>query len=297
MSVPAASEWRGRPERGSPWLVRFMAWLSITIGRSASRIPLRLIALYFFLTAGSARTHARAFLARALGRAPSLAEEFRLFFTFSTTIHDRVFFLRDRFDLFDIDVHGTDAFDSEGALLMGGHVGSFEVLRACGRQLGKRRVAMAMHEENPRVSRILADVLGTDGAREVIALGRPQSMLDLAARLEEGALVGVLADRVRGDEPALRVEFMGAPAAFPIGPMRMAAALRRRVIFMSGVHRGGNRYEVRFEPLADFTGVESLTRDERDAKVREAIAAYARRLEEVARGAPDNWFNFHDFWA
>lgn len=297
MSVPAASEWRGRPERGSPWLVRFMAWLSITIGRPASRIPLRAIATYFFLTAGSARRHARAFLHRALGRTPTLRDEYRLFFTFSTTIHDRVFFLRDRFDFFDIQVHGTELFDAKGAVLMGGHVGSFEVLRACGRQMGKRRVVMAMHEENPRVSRILAEVLGGDAAREVIALGRPQSMLDLAARLEEGALVGVLADRCRGDEPSVRVGFLGAPAAFPLGPMRMAAALRQRAIFMSGVHRGGNRYEIRFEPLADFSDVESLSRAQRDAKVRDAVAEYARRLEGVARDAPDNWFNFHDFWA
>ena len=286
-----------RAERGSPWLVRFMAWLSIAIGRGASRVVLRGIALYFMLTAGSARKHARAFLERALGRKPTFADEYRLFFAFSTTIHDRVFFLRDRFDLFDIDRQGADLFDDEGALLMGGHVGSFEVLRACARHMAKRRVAMAMHEENPRVTRILGEVLGDDHSREVIALGRPQSMLELAARLDEGALVGVLADRTRGDEPTLRVDFLGAPAAFSIGPMRMAAALRRRAFFMSGVYRGGNRYEVRFEPLADFTDVDSLSRAQRDAKVREAVAEYARRLERVARDAPDNWFNFHDFWA
>jgi len=114
--------------------------------------------------------------------------------------------------------------------------------------------------------------------------------------MEEGALVGILGDRTRGDEPVVHVPFLGADAPLPIGPMRVAAALRARVIFMAAIYRGGNRYEVRFEPLADFGNVDSMTRAERDAAVREAIAEYVRRLEKCAREAPDNWFNFHDFW-
>ncbi len=246
--TPAPSEWTRRPERGSVPIVRFMAWLSVAIGRAASRVPLRFIALYFFVTGGTARHHARVFLARALGRPPSLAEEFRLFFAFSTTIHDRIYFLRGRFDLFDIDVKGAEIFD------------------------------------NP------------DVASDIVALGRPQSMLELAARLEEGVLVGMMADRLLGDVPSIRVPFLGAEAAFPTGPMRIGAALRRRVIFMAGLSRGGNRYEIRFEPLADFTALDTMDRESRDRAVREGVAAFARRLEDCARDAPFNWFNFHDFW-
>ena len=73
-------------------------------------------------------------------------------------------------------------------------------------------------------------------------------------------------------------------------------ALRRRVIFMVGLYRGGNRYEIRFEPLADFTGIEPLTRAARARLIEDAIAVYARRVEHYAREEPANWFNFHDFW-
>ena len=76
--------------------------------------------------------------------------------------------------------------------------------------------------------------------------------------------------------------------------MRMAAALRRPVFLMIGLYRGGNRYEIRFEPLADFSDGDRSGRDE---KVRAAIEAYVARLEHYCREAPDNWFNFHDFWA
>jgi len=296
MSTRATAEWTQRPERGSLPVVRFMAWLSVAIGRGASRILLRFIVLYFFVTGGPARRHSAGFLQRALGRRPSLMETYGLFFSFGSTIHDRVYFLRGRFDLFDIEVTGGDLFDGEGALLMGGHVGSFEVLRSCGRSIGHRRVVMTMYEMNARLSRDVLAAVNPEATTDILLLGRPQSMLELAARLEEGALVGMLADRTPGEEPVLRVPFLGREAPFPTGPMRIAAALRRRVIFMAGLYRGGNRYEIRFEPLADFSNLDAVNREVRDAAVREAVTRYASLLEQCAREAPDNWFNFHDFW-
>jgi predicted LPLAT superfamily acyltransferase len=121
-------------------------------------------------------------------------------------------------------------------------------------------------------------------------------MLQLGERLEAGHLVGVLADRTLGKEATIDVPFLGATAAFPTGPMRMAAALRRPVVFMVGLYRGGNRYEIHFERLADFSDAEESSRGERERLVREAVQRYAARLEHYCRAAPDNWFNFHDFW-
>jgi predicted LPLAT superfamily acyltransferase len=181
-------------------------------------------------------------------------------------------------------------------LLMGGHLGSFEAMRACGRVLAGRHVVMAMYEENARQINGVLSAVDPGAMRDVVALGHVESMLELRDRLDEGAIVGVLADRTLGNEPTIRVPFLGEEAQFPTGPMRMAAALRQRVLFMAGLYRGGNRYDVRFEELADFTDLEGHTRAERDARVRAAVERYAARLEHYCREAPDNWFNFHDFW-
>ena len=294
--MPAAAEWTRRPERGSVTAVRFMAWVSLTLGRTLSRLLIPVAATYFLATGGAARRNVAAFLTRALGRRPTLLEQYRTFASFCATVHDRIYFVRGRFDLFDVQVKGAELFNNEGALLMGGHVGSFEALRACGRELGKRRVAMAMYEVNARLFSDVLAAINPELKDDVVALGTPQSMIELANRLEGGALVGLLADRTRGDEPTIDVPFLGANAPFPTGPMRVAAALRGRVLFMAGLYRGGNRYDVRFETLADFSNVEGMTRTQRDEAVREAVAAYAARLERTARESPENWFNFHDFW-
>jgi predicted LPLAT superfamily acyltransferase len=73
----------------------------------------------------------------------------------------------------------------------------------------------------------------------------------------------------------------------------MAAMLRRPVIFMTGLYRGGNRYDIHFEKLADFTQIE---RAERGAQVQAALARYVALLEKHCRSAPYNWFNYFDFW-
>jgi predicted LPLAT superfamily acyltransferase len=120
-------------------------------------------------------------------------------------------------------------------------------------------------------------------------------MIALHERLESGDLVGVLADRTPGDEPVVQVPFFGEPAPFPTGPMRMAAALQRRVFLMVGLYLGGNRYRVVFEPLADFSA--SHPGPSRREEIEAGVRAYAARLEHHCREAPSNWFNFFDFWA
>jgi predicted LPLAT superfamily acyltransferase len=89
------------------------------------------------------------------------------------------------------------------------------------------------------------------------------------------------------------VSFLGATARFPLNPMRLAALLRRRVVFMVGLYRGGNRYHVVFEPLADFRQV---TRETRAAAIESGVQRYAQLLERHCRSDPYNWFNFFDFW-
>jgi predicted LPLAT superfamily acyltransferase len=292
----AQADWVRRSERGSLPIVRFMAWLSLAVGRRASRLLLGGITAYFFATGGKARAAVRAYLGRVLGREPRLREQFAVFSSFASTIHDRIYFLKGRFDLFEIRMHGAELFEGAGgALLMGAHLGSFEAMRACGRALPGRRVAMAMYEVNARLLHDVLAAIEPSAVQDIVALGRVDSMLELGERLEAGQMVGVLADRTLGAEPTIDVPFLGEPAAFPTGPMRMAAALRRPVYFMAGLYRGGNRYDIHFEKLADFTDL-GAGRGDRELRVAEAVRSYAARLEHFCREAPDNWFNFHDFW-
>ncbi len=296
---PGSAEWVRRRERGSAWLLRLMALFSLRVGRPAGRVVLYVIAAYFFLFAPRARRASIGYLRRVLGRRPTARDRFRQVMTFATTIHDRVYLLNERLQLFDIAVEGEElmrerARGGGGAFLVGAHLGSFEVMRALGRRRPDLRVAMVAYEANARKINAMVAAINPALAGGTVALGSAEAMLRVRGLLEEGVFVGMLGDRTPGGEATEVVEFLGAPARFPLGPMRLAALLQRRAVLMVGVHCGGNRYRVVFEEIADFSRV---AREEREGAIRAAVARYAGRLESYCRAYPYNWFNFFDFWA
>ncbi|HLZ97764.1 MAG TPA: hypothetical protein VKP66_07410 [Steroidobacteraceae bacterium] len=296
--TPKPAQWIGNRERGSLALLRIMAFLSIRLGRRLSRIPLFGITAYFFLFAPCARRESRRYLCRALGREPRARDRFRQILYFATAIHDRVYLINERYETFRITIEG-EALMREmsrrgtGAFLMGAHMGSFEVIGSVGRRNPGLHVSMAMYEDNARKINSILAAINPDANPDVIPLGHLDAMLRIAERLDRGAFVGLLGDRTLGEEPVHAVTLLGERAYLPTGPMRAAAILRRSVIFMVGLYRGGNHYHVVFEPVADFSAISPKTRDD---AVRAAVERYATLLEKYCRSDPYNWFNFFDFW-
>lgn len=279
-------------------LLRAMAWISLRLGRRAGRVVLHLIASYFLLFAPASRRASSNYLGRALGRPPHWRDLYQHFFTFAATIHDRIYLVNHRFELFDIEVHGEELLrrllaGGKGLFLMGAHLGSFEVIRAIGRKDTDLRIAMAMHQHNAQRINAMLAAINPEAVQDIIGLGHVDSMLKLRQRLDEGGVVGMLADRTPGNDTVYPVQILGSNANLPSGPFRMAALLQRPVVFMTGLYLGGNRYAIHFDPLADFS---TVGRGQRDAAVEVAITRYAALLDQYCRKAPYNWFNFFDFW-
>ena len=155
-------------------------------------------------------------------------------------------------DLFDIHIVGEDivaeiAGRKQGCILLGAHIGSFEVLRAVGRRQPDLKVSMVMYEDNARKINAVLNAINPNLAMDVLALGRSHSLIAVEERLAQGHFVGVLADRELESEGDARFPFLGDLARFPEGPFRMAMLLDRPVVLMLGLYRGGNRYDVHFE--------------------------------------------------
>jgi predicted LPLAT superfamily acyltransferase len=293
-----SADWIRHRERGSMALLKIMAFLSMRLGRALSRSVLYGIAVYFFLFGPNARRHSLHYLRLALGREPTARDRFRQILSFATTIHDRVYLINGHYELFNFTLEGeamvrAQAATGHGALLLGAHMGSFEVIHSLSRRQGGMHVAMAMYADNARkISGILA-AINPNAIQDIVALGQIDAMLNIAERINRGAYVGVLGDRTLGEEPVQAVSLLGERAYLPIGPMRAAAILRCKVFFMAGLYRGKNDYHVVFEQLADFS---SSSIGSRSIAVRAAIDRYAAAIDQYCRSDPYNWFNFFDFW-
>ncbi|WP_343223408.1 acyltransferase [Lysobacter sp. KIS68-7] len=295
-----SENWKQRPEGGG-W---FAIWLIRTIARRGGRVVARAclypIVLYFLAMRGPERRASRAYLTRALGRPAGLVEVARHIHAFGATILDRVFLLGERLRRFNLHVSGLDALHASvdrgrGVLLFGSHLGSFEVLRVLARERPDINVRVVLDKaHNPAITQLL-DALNPDIAATVIDAGQdgPSLMLAIQQAVSEGALVALLVDRTQPGEGAYPVDFLGAPAQLPSAPWQVAAVLQAPIVLAFGLYRGGNRYDLVFEPFSD--GIVA-PRQHRAVVLGEFVRRYAARLEDHARRAPYNWFNFYDFW-
>jgi predicted LPLAT superfamily acyltransferase len=296
--VSEPEHWKAFPERGTPISLRLLAWIATHIGRWAARLLLYPITTYYITTASAARRSSYEYFKQMRGCPAHLGDVFRHFFCFAATILDRVYLLRGHFKRFDVQLHGKEILyrrmeSGKGCILLGSHLGSFEVLRAMGVMERKFPVKVLMDAtHNQNITRFL-DALNPVIANTVIAPDRVDTLLTVKESLDAGFFVGTLGDRVSTDGKTAQCQFLGRPAAFPVGPIVLAAMAHCPVILFFGLYRGGNRYDIYFEHFADEI---ALNRERRAEEIQLWMQRYAQRLEHYARLTPYNWFNFYPFW-
>ncbi|MDX2251866.1 MAG: hypothetical protein NW202_06245 [Nitrospira sp.] len=291
--------WQQQPERGSPIGARAMIWVAESLGRPVARVLLYPVCAYFLLSSGAARRSVSRFRERVLGRPASWTELFRHYHVFASTILDRLYFLRAQLALFDVQFHGLDVLDRElakgqGCVLLGAHLGSFEAVRAVGIFRRQLDIRVLMDEQNAPMIRNLIQELNPAVAETVIQVGGVETMLQVKECLDAGGIVGVMGDRVTQNDQTVACKFFGREARFPTGPIRLAHVTRAPVLLFFGLYRGGNRYEVHLESFSLEAAPPS--HDRRDVDVNKAVQRYADRLADFCRRAPENWFNFYDYW-
>lgn len=290
--------WTRKTERGSPLLMRLMTRLTLGLGWHVGQGLLYPITAYFVLSSASSRAASRRYLAAVLDRPPTWRDIFRHHLTFASTILDRLFLLTGRTTRYDIQVAGLDEITGRiaagrGCLLLGAHVGSFEVLRALAEQGCPVPVRVLMYGANAARVNAVLNALNPALAASVIQLGTPDAFLRVRDALAAGELVGMLGDRAIDGDKVVRVGFLGRDALLPAGPVLLAAALGAPVILFSGIHLGSRRYRIGFELLAERV---TLGARSRQADATAWVQRYADRLEAICRAHPYNWFNFYDFW-
>lgn len=290
--------WLAQSERGSIVLARFVVWLTRHAGRAAVRLLLYPITAYFFLTSRQSRRASYDYLARVLPDRPSRRDVFDHFFHFAATILDRVFLWSGRPEAFEIETFDPDRLVArlrrgQGCLLIGAHLGSFDMLRMLAVDHDRLKLKVLMRaEHNSMITGVLA-ALNPEIAKTLQPMRGPSDALRLRELLQAGYMVALLGDRSTPGDRLIEAQFLGGAASFPATPIQLAGTLDVPVFTFFGLFRGGRRYEAYFDLLAERI---SIPRAARDEAVRFWVQAYADRLAHYVRLAPFNWFNFFPFW-
>ncbi|HEX7381579.1 MAG TPA: hypothetical protein VF265_05415 [Nevskiaceae bacterium] len=296
----APPRWKQVHERSSPAMLATIVWIALHLGRGVARALLVPIVLYFQLTGAGVRRSARYFLSAALGRPARSGEVFRNLYVFAACMLDRVFLLSGRSDQIRIQRHADpdvlEQLAAGSALMVTAHLGSAEVLRAFGAHRHQLRLRLVMDRRHGAMTtRVMQGLDPSLGHAIIDSRGGPAVALAIQQALDDGEVVGLMADRTTLQDPGLPIPFLGRSARLPCAPWRWAAALGVPVVLCFGLYRGGRCYDLYLETFSNRRA--PIARAQRAAYVADCVARYGARLEHYARLAPFNWFNFYDFWA
>ena len=176
------TRWVHQSERGSRFLITLIGWITLKVGRWAARLLLYPITLYFLLTAREQRIASRQFLSRALGRKARWWNVARHFHAFAGTILDRVYLVAGDHRRFELRMHGVDVALEEvakgrGCILLGAHLGSFEVMRMLAMIDDRVEVKVLMYQDHNATLTNLIYSLNPHFSDSIIPIGAIDSLL------------------------------------------------------------------------------------------------------------------------
>ena len=297
--APPPDGWLSQRERGTVFVIHATFRLATLAGRTLMKPLVAVIAMWYRLTDRKAVRASRDWLTRVRGRRPGFWAVYRHIHTFAQVTLDRIFLVTGktrglRFTRTGDHLLAAQQATGRGAVLLGAHVGSFEAMRSGGDE-DRLQIHILGHFANARMINELLSRLDPARAAKVVHIGDDPVgvMARVHDRVAAGDFVAVLGDRTGLNERTVEVPFFGAPARFPAGPFLLASLLRCPVYLVFGLYRRPDRYDLFCEPFADSL---HLPRKHRDEALRDVVRRYAERLEHYARSAPENWFNFYDFW-
>jgi predicted LPLAT superfamily acyltransferase len=303
--------WMEIAERGSQRALRFIRWYYRTFGRRLTIAFLTPVSAYFFVTGKSLRRASIGYLRtlwaapggrEALRTEPGWRHVFRHIHEFAEHILDRMIVWGGDTEIISVDYAGTEILlelsqQRRGAILLGCHLGSWDLLRSVAERTGVT-LNVLIFTANAALINSFFERMHPDLSLRMIPfqLGSIRWVFDVRAAIERGEFVGVLGDRVWESERerSVPVTFLGRPTRFPLGPFLLQSTLGCPMILTGCFRTGPGRYRAVAVPFAP-AGV--IPRGDRRKYAEELAQRYAHELEQWCMRAPYQWFNFFDFWA
>ena len=282
--------------------MRLLFWICRVFGRWPFRVVLYPVLGWYLMTKPLPRRASQDYLRRVAGstgrKPPGVLRHFA---AFGEGILDKMLLWGGLFPLDSVTFFGEAvvnqaAADGRGGLLICSHLGNLELCRVLSRQRSDIKLTVLVHTKHGQAFNQMLARLNPASQLNLMQVTEmsPATAMLLADRVAQGEFVVIAGDRVPvAPNPRVAMaDFLGAPAAFPVGPYVLASVLQCPVYLLFSIRRGRGS-EVHFEFFRDAV---RIPRQGRDAALAVLASDYARRLEHYCLRAPLQWFNFYDFW-
>lgn len=157
------------------------------------------------------------------------------------------------------------------------------------------RIHIIMLEaEYQRIRNYMSSI--TQKSFHVIAIREDNAhVYEINTALENRDILCIHGDRFLEGSKTLEVEFLGEKARFPTGPFYLAMKYNIPVSFVFAMKEGKSHYHFYATPPEYYKQQGNLAG--REEMLKTIIRDYIKQVEQKLRKYPEQWFNFHDFWA
>ena len=305
--------WASLREAGTLAGFRFLLFAHRWLGRGGLSVLLAPVIVYFVIGRPVARrasldflrTHQRYFPQQWQTR-PGYWQVVRHFKQFADAILDKLLAWSSDLSMDEFDVVNPIQLDQlmnddRGQLIIGTHMGNLEYCRGFMQRYHEKIINILVYDKHAANFVDMMRRVNPDSRLNIFQVDEfdVATMLRLQNKVESGEWVFIAGDRVPLDGllRTTEVEFLGRPAALPIGPYMLAKALACPVSLMFAYRQDQHpQRKIRFE-VVPFAERVTLARRQREHDLQRYAQQFADQLQAQCQRVPYQWFNFFDFWA
>ena len=291
------SSWEGKT-RGGVLGHKIFVWTLRYPGLPFAYFLLSFVVVYFVATSGRAFKAIFYFYHKIMkfGRFTAFISIYRNYYMFGQILLDKTAMLAGFQQKFTFSFEGEEYLRQmkNGGLLVSAHVGNWEIAGQLLNRLEKRINIILFDAEHERIKGYLADIQANRNVHFIIIKDDFSHLMEIKTALSNKEIVAMHGDRFIEGNKTVIIDFMGKPAAFPVGPVNMAAKFNVPVSFVFAVKESCKHYHFYATPLHYSTFTTNLK--QREENLRAAVTIYVRKLEEILNKYPLQWFNYYDFW-
>jgi len=289
--------WKGQT-RGGVAGHRFFIFILKNFGIRFTYFFLHFVVTYFVLFSARSRKPIFQYFHEILGygKLKSLRYVYKNNYKLGQVLIDKVAMMAGFFNQF------TFVFDGEenirkmaaegGGLLIGAHVGNWEIAGQLLERIDTKVHILMLEAEHERIKQLLDEVM-TKKTMHIIPIKDDLSHLILMKKaLQNNEIITMHADRFLEGAKTVTKTFMGYPARFPEGPFYLAMKYNKPVIFVSAEKETATHYHL----SATKTYYPDLKNNTPKESIERLLYLYICNLEKILTNYPEQWFNYYYFW-
>ena len=285
------SSWKGKTRGGLLGYKIFVLVLR-KLGRKPAYLLLRFVVVYFVFFAPKASLAIFQYfrVAHHFSFLKALTSIVKSYFVFGQTIIDKIALISNIKNSISYTFIGEEHLlklksINKGGILIGAHVGSWEVAGHFLKRLESKIHVVMYDAEHEQIKKYLGDVMGERNWNVIQIKDDLSHIFEIKNALTKNEIICIHGDRFVDGSKTQVAEFFGNSANFPVGPFLLASKLGAPYSYVHCVKHSSDHYNLYATPIQSESQSAS-----------EALKEYIRVLEDIVSEYPYQWFNYYNFW-